>query len=269
MFSVGRLLSRRCHSISSILGCTPAPLRTGQADFPYIRLLAESFSPHALRYDRRAATGPPGGDVGDDVREDTSVDALVGRLAYPCRITTGPRSLHSVDGSPRTGDSYVGTFAPRGLAASSLGHCSTPVPITRDGAIPASSFHIGRGYSGTHEELLPKSREPSLAWLLACLRAARCCLGPRGAGFALVPTALAAWPAPAWKGSAPTNMKGSRGYGSDSGHTPFTSLLSRVLLSASADCRNATERLTRPYSGGPPRYAGSPVTGNHCQVAFE
>jgi hypothetical protein len=30
----------------------------------------------------------------------------------------------------------VGTFAQRGLAASQLGHCGAPVPITRDAAIP-------------------------------------------------------------------------------------------------------------------------------------
>ena len=38
----------------------------------------------------------------------------------------------------------------------------------------------------------PAPQEPGtpLAWLLACLRAARCCLGPRGAGDALVSTAL-------------------------------------------------------------------------------
>jgi hypothetical protein len=39
----------------------------------------------------------------------------------------------------------VGTFAQRGLAASQLGHCSTPVPITRDAAIPRPLFSIGRG----------------------------------------------------------------------------------------------------------------------------
>ena len=124
------------------------------------------------------------------------------RSAYPCRITTSPRSLNSVDGSSRTGDSNVGTFTPRGLAASSLGHCSTPVPITRDVAVPPPSFYIGRGTRGITRTDSPRAGS-SLAWLLACLRVARCCLGPRGAGDALVDHARTAWPAPAWKGSAP------------------------------------------------------------------
>ena len=123
----------------------------------------------------------------------------------------------------------MGTFAQRGLAASSLGHCGTPVPITCDAAIPTPSFHIGRGTRGTTGTLLPKSLGTSLAWLLACLRVARCCLGPpvTRSSIARVPhglrlhgkdrhhtkmkgsrgyvsdSGLHAWPAPAWKGSAP------------------------------------------------------------------
>jgi len=39
----------------------------------------------------------------------------------------------------------VGIFAQRGLDASQLGHCGSPIPITRDAAIPPPSFYIGRG----------------------------------------------------------------------------------------------------------------------------
>ena len=82
--------------------------------------------------------------------------------------------------------------------------------------IPAPSFHIGRG---TRVLLRSIAQEPgtSLAWVLACLWAARCCLGPRGDGFALVFSALAAWPTPEWKGSARSQYKGSRSFVSDSG----------------------------------------------------
>ena len=54
-------------------------------------------------------------------------------------------------------------------------------------------------------------------------------------------------------------FKGFRGYGSDSGHTPFTSLLLFVLPLAFAFSRYTTERLTRPYSGGPTRLRGFPL----------
>jgi len=39
----------------------------------------------------------------------------------------------------------VETFARRGLDASSLGRCGSPVPITCDAAISPPSFYIGRG----------------------------------------------------------------------------------------------------------------------------
>ena len=81
---------------------------------------------------------------------------------------------------------------------------------------PPPSFHIARGTRGRTRKDSPRAGA-SLAWVLACLRVARCCRGPRGAGHALVDRARTAWPAPAWKGSAPTKMKGSRGYVSDSG----------------------------------------------------
>ena len=165
--------------------------------------------------------------------------------------------MHSVDGSPRTGDSHVGTFTQRGLAASSLGHCGSPVPITRDVAIPPPSFHIGRGTRGITREDSPRAWS-SLAWLLAGLRVARCCLGPRGVGNALVDRARPRMACARMEGIGTHQHERFSGLHVRFRATPFTSLLSRVLLSASADSRNATERLTRPYSGGPARYRGLP-----------
>ena len=160
-------------------GCTPAPLRTGQAAFPNIRLLGESFSSRA---DTTAVPVPAGpgrrrgwGRVGHHRRGRTS------RRAYPCRLTTIHRSLYSVDGSPRTGDSHVGTFTQRGLAISRV--IARPLQHTgphlwRRGH-PAPSFHIGHGTRGTTRKDSPRAGA-SLAWVLTCLRVARCCLGPRG-----------------------------------------------------------------------------------------
>ncbi len=149
----------------------------------------------------------------------------------------------------------MGTFAQRELVASSLGRCGAPVPITRDAAVPSPSFDIGRG---TRVVVRSIAQEPgtSLAWLLACLCAARCCLGPRGVGFALVSIALTAWPAPAWKGSARSQIQRFSGLCVRFRATPFTSLLSLFLLRAFAFSRYTTERLTRPYSGRPTRSRG-------------
>ena len=50
----------------------------------------------------------------------------------------------------------MGTFAQRGLAASSLDHCGTPVPITCDAAIPPPSVYIGRGTRVLPLRLIPQ-----------------------------------------------------------------------------------------------------------------
>jgi len=86
------------------------------------------------------------------------------------------------------------------------------------------------------------AQEPgtSLAWLLACLCAARCCLGPRGVGFALVSIALAAWPAPAWRGSARSQNSRFSELCVRFRATPFTSLLLFILPLAFAFSRYTT-----------------------------
>ena len=70
------------------------------------------------------------------------------------------------------------------LAASSLGHCGTPVPITGDGAIPTPSFHIGRGTRGRTWTDSP--RAGTVARLVTCLSSNRSMLSgtPGGRGRA-------------------------------------------------------------------------------------
>jgi len=80
----------------------------------------------------------------------------------------------------------VGTFTQRWLAASSLDHCGTPVPITRDVAVPRPLFTLNEVLGYFHCGRFPKSPWSSLAWLLAYRCSTRCCLRPRGEGFALV-----------------------------------------------------------------------------------
>ena len=149
------------------------------------------------------------------------------------------------------------TFALRSLVASSLGHCGTPVPITCDAALPHPLFTLGTvlGHGAVD---YPRALVPSLAWLLACLCATRCCLGPRGAGL---------------HSSITRSPLGLRLDGKDrlvpkirfSGlrvrfrAKPFTSLLSFILPLAFAFSRYTTERLTRPYSGGPTRCRALPL----------
>ena len=123
---------------------------------------------------------------------------------------------------------------------------------------PHALFLHWAGYSGYYEDTSP--REPgNVARLVTCLSSSSSMLsGTPGVGDALVDRARTAWPAPAGKGSAPHQTERFSGLRVRCRATPFTSLLSRVLLSASADSRNATERLTRPYPGGPARYRGLP-----------
>jgi len=76
----------------------------------------------------------------------------------------------------------VGTFAQRGLAASQLNHCGTPVPITRDAAIPQPLFTLATVLGYCHCGCSPRAPCSSLAWLSVCRCMARCCLRPRGVG---------------------------------------------------------------------------------------
>jgi len=65
---------------------------------------------------------------------------------------------------------------------------------------------------------------PMLAWLLRCRCPTRCCLRPRGAGYhssiSLYPFRLRLHR----QDRRSPKIQISRGYGADSGHTPFTSL---------------------------------------------
>ena len=80
----------------------------------------------------------------------------------------------------------MGTFAQRGLAASSLNHCGLTGSHPSHRRHPAASFYVGRPYSATIPSIRDASPRtwgfPMRAWLLHRRCQARCCLGPRGAG---------------------------------------------------------------------------------------
>ena len=88
---------------------------------------------------------------------------------------------------------------------------------------------------------------PMLAWLLHRRCHARCCLRPRGVGWHSSITHLPFRLRPLGKDRHDPKISVSRGYGSDSGHTPFTSLDSRISLYSG---KYTTGRLTIPYPGG-------------------
>ncbi|MBL7189638.1 MAG: hypothetical protein ISS70_25190 [Phycisphaerae bacterium] len=80
--------------------------------------------------------------------------------------------------------------------------------------------------------------------------AARCCLRPRGVGFVLVCSVLAAWPAPNGRGSAHSQNTVFSGLRVRFRASPFTSLHLLLLLSVNyLQVVSTTERLTTPYSG--------------------
>ncbi len=76
----------------------------------------------------------------------------------------------------------------------------------------------------------PLGAFPMLAWLLHRRCHARCCLGPRGAGRYSSLTYLPFRLRSLGKDRHNPKIRVSRGYVSDSGHTPFTSLDSRIPL---------------------------------------
>jgi len=89
---------------------------------------------------------------------------------------------------------------------------------------------------------------PMLAWLLHCRRQARCCLRPRGVGrhssISRRPYCLRLLSGDRHH----PKILISRGYGSDSGRTPFTSLDSCTCRCCQG--RYTTGRLTNPYPEG-------------------
>ena len=96
-----------------------------------------------------------------------------------------------------------------------------------------------------HQE--PLGDFPMLAWLLHRRCQARCCLRPRGVGRHSSITRLPFCLRLLSRDRHIPKIHNSRGYGSDSGHTPFTSLDSRIVQSIGP---YATGRLTKPYPGG-------------------
>jgi hypothetical protein len=144
----------------------------------------------------------------------------------------------------------VGTFAQRGLTASSLGHCASPVPITRDEAISHPLSTLGKILGYFHCGRFPKSSLIVARLVTACRCAARCRLRPQGVGFALVSNVLTAWPRPAGEDRHNPKIVGSRGYVSDSGLHPSPRRTRASPFSAFGYRCYSIERLTKPYSGG-------------------
>ena len=118
-----------------------------------------SHSARARRHDGRAGAGlPRATSVMGSGGTPTSGPDKPFRLSMSGQWPPVTRSLHSADVSPFTGDSNVGTFTPRGLAASSLGHCGTPVPISGDVAVPHPLFTL-RGVLGVVRGKTPQEPE--------------------------------------------------------------------------------------------------------------
>jgi hypothetical protein len=88
-----------------------------------------------------------------------------------------------------------------------------------------------------------------LAWLLHRRCHARCCLRPRGVGRHTSVTHLPVCLRLLSRDRHFPKIHNSRGYGSDSEHTLFTSLDS--CTSSTNQKRYTTGRLTKPYPGGP------------------
>lgn len=107
-----------------------------------------------------------------------------------------------------------------------------------------------RSYSGTYTADFPRALARRLPGLLANRCAPRCCLRPRGVSQRLSFRAFCmACACPDRIGPNP-KFGCSRSYGSDSGHSPFTSLHSYISLSDFSPYGYYTsERLIRPYSG--------------------
>ena len=114
-------------------------------------------------------------------------------------------------------------------------------------------------YSGTSITVdSPRAPCSSLAWLFACRCMARCCLRPRGAGFALVFCVLATWPAPSERGSARSQYSSFSGLRVRFRTPSFTSPFSLIYPPASTFRHYTTGRPTRPYPGGPVAFGSFP-----------
>lgn len=162
-------------------------------------------------------------------------------------------------------------FAQRGLVASSLGHCGTPSLITCNATMDRSLYYIERPTRVLTSRSLPQEPCTLLARLIIHRCSARCSLRPRGVGFVLVIIALAVWPAPRQKGSAPPKIYFSRSYVSDSEHTPFTSPNSFPFLLRPRGQIQSFHYWAVDYSlprEAYPVWLDSSSIGNHCRVTL-
>jgi len=155
VFSVCRLVSRRCHNISTIPSVVPRSLRrSGQADFPYIRLFGQLF------------------------RFLLSMSGQCSSILTLCIVSMFLLSRAINRGDLRSAEISRFTAKPLRLHWSpSLASASFGRLLLRWSAI--------LGYYRFDPQCFTKNLWvlPMLAWLLCCRCPTRCCLRPRGAGY--------------------------------------------------------------------------------------
>jgi len=126
----------------------------------------------------------------------------------------------------------VGTFAQQGLASSSLNHCGYTSSHPSHRRFLVAYFYVGQARGGitilSIWNASPRtfgtfSRGGTRLVTPSSLSSSMLSETPE-CRKTLVNNALSLLPAPRCTGSAHSQSSPSRGYGSDSGHTPFTSL---------------------------------------------
>nr|VFK24135.1 MAG: hypothetical protein BECKLPF1236A_GA0070988_104043 [Candidatus Kentron sp. LPFa]VFK35728.1 MAG: hypothetical protein BECKLPF1236C_GA0070990_104133 [Candidatus Kentron sp. LPFa] len=123
---------------------------------------------------------------------------------------------------PVDGLLIVETFTRRALPLFIANRCGVPVPITRDAAIRTPLVTL---VVRTRVLRCAFPQEPLIvARLVTCLPLCASMSSRTPGTPTLVFNALRAWPAPNPKDRPTPKIHTSRGYVSDSGHTPFTSL---------------------------------------------
>ena len=147
----------------------------------------------------------------------------------------------------------MGIFAQRGVAASQLGHCGTPIPITRDAAIPRPLFPLVGVL-----EYLPCAfpQEPLLVARLVTCRSWSSSMLSETPGRRLRARRYRAYhmACARHEGLGPFPPSGFLGAVCQiQGNTLHLAGLVALPFRLPPFSRATTERLTRPYSGGPVR----------------
>jgi len=234
VFSVFRLLSRRCHKIFSIPQLFSCPSQNRTSSFP-----------------------------------TSGSSARLSAWAYPCQsrchyyhpLHGGSVSLSRSTNREDLRSAGISRFSAKPLRPTGPHHSR------RGHFMP--SFYIGHDTRVLPLRISPRAPCSSLAWLTANRCVARCCLRPRGVDGTLVINASVTWPAPDQRGSARSQNYQFSELCFRFRATPFTSPHSLIGCIAHAIQPYTTGRLTKPYPGRPAILADhSCSTGNHCQVTL-